>query len=197
VSVRRITFIGNHSIPDAELREVMITGQSSLLDFGSGGPFRQDAFERDVLVLSSLYYDRGFLGVQIATPRVMLTPDRKGIEITLAIQEGPRFKIRRLRVFEVDNDGREVERPSAVAAPCVSWCARSRATTSTAPSSPRICRRCRPCTATTATPTSRRAPTRSSIRSSARSTSSSRSAAASWCTSAASRSAATARRATR
>jgi outer membrane protein insertion porin family len=108
VSVRRITFIGNHSIPDAELREVMITGQSSLLDFGSGGPFRQDAFERDVLVLSSLYYDRGFLGVQIATPRVMLTPDRKGIEITLAIQEGPRFKIRRLRVFEVDNDGREV-----------------------------------------------------------------------------------------
>ncbi len=109
VSVRRITFIGNHSVSDEELREVMLTGQSSFFDFGSGGPFRQDAFERDVLILSSLYYDRGFLGVQIATPRIMLTPDRTGIEITLTIHEGPRFKIRRLRVYEVDNDGREID----------------------------------------------------------------------------------------
>ena len=51
------------------------------LDFGSGGSFRQDAFERDVLVINALYYDRGYLTVQIATPRVMLTPDRTGIEL--------------------------------------------------------------------------------------------------------------------
>ena len=51
VSVRRITFIGNDSIPDDELREVMFTGQTPASStFGSGGPFRQDAFERDVLV---------------------------------------------------------------------------------------------------------------------------------------------------
>ena len=109
VGIRRITFIGNHSIPDADLREVMLTGASSLLDFGSGGSFRQDAFERDVLVLNALYYDRGFLSVQIATPRVMLTPDRTGIEITLAINEGPRYKIRQLRIYERDPDGKEVE----------------------------------------------------------------------------------------
>ncbi|UQA63854.1 outer membrane protein assembly factor BamA [Polyangium aurulentum] len=109
VSVRRVTFIGNHSIPDAELREVMITGQGSILDFGSGGAFRQDAFERDVLVISALYYDRGFLSVQVATPRVMLTPDRTGIEVTLTINEGPRFKIRQMRVYERDAEGKEVE----------------------------------------------------------------------------------------
>ena len=109
VSVRRVTFIGNHGISDAELRELMITGQGSFFDFGTGGAFRQDAFERDVLVMNALYYDRGYLSVQIATPRVMLTPDRTGIEITLTINEGPRYKIRQLRIYERDDDGREIE----------------------------------------------------------------------------------------
>jgi outer membrane protein insertion porin family len=110
VSVRRVTFVGNVHVADSELRDVMITGQSNqFLDFGTGGPFRQDAFERDVLIINALYYDKGFLSVQVATPRVMLTPDRNGIEITLAITEGPRYKIRQLRVFEKDEDGKEIE----------------------------------------------------------------------------------------
>ncbi|MBW2526417.1 MAG: outer membrane protein assembly factor BamA [Deltaproteobacteria bacterium] len=109
VTVRRITFIGNHNISDDELREVMVTGKGGFFDFGKGGPFRQDAFERDVLVLSSLYYDRGYLSVQVAAPRVMLTPDRSGIDIVLSIDEGPRYRIRRLHLLEVDEDGQEIE----------------------------------------------------------------------------------------
>jgi outer membrane protein insertion porin family len=109
VTVRRVTFIGNYSVPDEELRDLMITGQMGFFSFGSGGPFRQDAFERDVLVLSSHYYDKGFMSVRVAAPRVMLTPDRSGIDIVLAIEEGPRYRIRRLSVTEVDEDGREVE----------------------------------------------------------------------------------------
>jgi len=109
VSVRRITFIGNEHVSDEELREVMYTGQSSPLSFGSGGPFRQDAFERDVLMINALYYDRGYLSVQVAAPRVNLTPDRTGIEVTLTVTEGPQYKIRRLHLFERDENGKEVE----------------------------------------------------------------------------------------
>ena len=109
VTVRRVTFIGNENVPDADLREVMQTGQGGFFAFGSGGPYRQDVFERDVLMLSALYYDKGYMSVQVATPRVMLSPDREGIEITLVINEGPRFKIRQLRVYERDEDGREIE----------------------------------------------------------------------------------------
>jgi outer membrane protein insertion porin family len=109
VTVRRVTFVGNYSVPDGELREVMATAQTSILSFGSGGPYKQDVLERDVLVLSALYYDKGFLTVQIGTPRVMLTPDRSGIEITLNITEGPRFKIRKFYVYERDADGNEIE----------------------------------------------------------------------------------------
>lgn len=109
VSVRRITFIGNHSVGDEELREVMFTGNAGFFAFGSGGPFRQDAFERDIAVISALYYDRGYLQVQISTPRVMLTPDRNGIEVSITIDEGPRYRIRQLRIYERGPNGNEIE----------------------------------------------------------------------------------------
>jgi outer membrane protein insertion porin family len=109
VSVRRVTFIGNEHLSTEELRSLMFTGNSGFFLFGSGGPFRQDAFERDVAVLSALYYDRGFLSVSIGTPRIMLTPDRSGIEVSITIDEGPRFRIRQLRVYERGADGKEVE----------------------------------------------------------------------------------------
>jgi outer membrane protein insertion porin family len=109
VSVRRLTFIGNQNVDSAELRSLMLTGNAGFFAFGSGGPFRQDAFERDIAVLSAMYYDRGFLSVSISTPRIMLTPDRNGIEVSLTIDEGPRYKIRQLRVYERGPGGAEVE----------------------------------------------------------------------------------------
>lgn len=109
VTVRRISFVGNYSVPDDDLRAVMQTGQGSIFSFGSGGPYRQDVFERDVLLINALYYDKGYMNVQVGTPRVMLTPDREGIEIALLIHEGPRFKIRQLKIFERDVDGKEIE----------------------------------------------------------------------------------------
>ena len=109
VSVRRITFIGNNNISGEELRSLMYTGNGGFFAFGSGGPFRQDAFERDIAVISSMYYDRGFLSVSVNTPRVMLTPDKGGIEVSLTIDEGPRYRIRQLRVYERGADGREAE----------------------------------------------------------------------------------------
>src|SRR5690606_33675522 len=50
-----------------------------------------------------------FLAVSVNTPRVMLTPDRSGIEVSVTINEGPRFRIRQLRVFERGEDGKEVD----------------------------------------------------------------------------------------
>jgi outer membrane protein insertion porin family len=108
VTVRRITFVGNDHITDEELREIIQTGNGGFFGFGSGGSYRQDVFERDVLMMSALYYDKGFLSVQVGTPRVMLTQDRAGIDIGLSIHEGPRYKIRQLRVYERDPEGNEV-----------------------------------------------------------------------------------------
>jgi outer membrane protein insertion porin family len=109
VTVRRITFIGNAHIPSSELRDVMLTGQKSLLDLWAGAPFRQDVFERDLLAVTALYYDRGFLSVQLDTPRVAMTTDGEGVELSVSINEGPRYRVRALRVEELDADRRAIE----------------------------------------------------------------------------------------
>jgi outer membrane protein insertion porin family len=113
VTVRRVTFIGNEHVSDSELRDTMQTGNGGFFSFGSGGPYRQDVFERDVLMLSALYYDKGYLSVQIGTPRVMLTPDREGIDITIAIHEGPRYKIRQLASTSATTTARRSSRSAA------------------------------------------------------------------------------------
>ena len=118
MTVRRITFIGNEHVSDAELRDTMQTGNGGFFSFGSGGPYRQDVFERDVLMLSALYYDKGYLSVQIGTPRVMLTPDREGIDIArrhprgAALQDPPASH---LRARQRGQGGRAPRRPARAA----------------------------------------------------------------------------------
>ena len=109
VTVRRVTFIGNEHVTDSELRDSIQTGNGSFFDFGGGGSYKQDVLERDILIITALYYDKGYMNVQIGTPRVMLTTDREGIEVTIIIHEGPRFKIRQLKISEKDNDGNDID----------------------------------------------------------------------------------------
>lgn len=111
-SVRAITFVGNHGVSAEEIEAIWLTGKGGLLSglgLGRGGPFRRDVLERDILMTSGLYYDKGYLAVSVGTPRVMMSPDREGVEITVPIEEGPRYRLRSIRVEERDQDGREVE----------------------------------------------------------------------------------------
>lgn len=110
VSVRRIQFVGNDHIPDDELLQFMRTHPTGLLSFlSSNDTFKRDFFDEDVLRMQALYYDRGYLNVQVDPPRVELTPDRHQIDITVPVKEGPRFRIGRMRVVEISADGQEVE----------------------------------------------------------------------------------------
>ncbi|MDW8247202.1 MAG: outer membrane protein assembly factor BamA [Sandaracinaceae bacterium] len=110
ITVRRIRFVGNRVITSSELRGVMQTGESGLLSFLTNNDnFRRSRFNEDITRIQALYYDRGYLQIRVGNPRVELSPDRRSIEITIPINEGPRYRIGRLRVIERDQDGKEVE----------------------------------------------------------------------------------------
>ncbi len=109
VSIKKITFVGNYHVSDDELKSVMLSAQGGFLGLGSGATYRKDVFERDVLILQALYSDKGYLAIQVQTPRVMLTPDRDGIEVTIVIEEGPQFTVKKFDIYELDADGKPVE----------------------------------------------------------------------------------------
>lgn len=110
VVVRRIRFVGNRHISGDDLRGIMQTGETGFFSFLTNNDNYQDEkFDEDVTRLQAIYYDRGYLTMRVGTPRIELTPDRRFIDITIPLVEGPRFRIGRLRVVEQDDDGNEVE----------------------------------------------------------------------------------------
>jgi outer membrane protein insertion porin family len=110
VSVRRVHFVGNDHLSDDDLLGFMRTHPTSVISLvTSNDTFKRDFFDEDVMRIQALYYDRGYLNVQVAPPRIELTPDRQQIDITVPVSEGPRFKIGRLKVIEQNDAGEEVD----------------------------------------------------------------------------------------
>lgn len=94
VKVKRITFLGNRNIPDGKLKSVMATQEGGFFSSVSGsGAYKQDAFDRDVQVINYSYFNEGYVQVKVDRPQVYVTPDKRGIYITIRIEEGERFKI--------------------------------------------------------------------------------------------------------
>lgn len=110
VTVRRIQFVGNDHLSDSDIQAFMRTSETGFFSFlSSSNTFNRKHFDEDVQRIQLLYYDRGYLTVNVGTPRIELTPDRQYIDITIPITEGPRFRIGKLKVAELNDEGTEIE----------------------------------------------------------------------------------------
>lgn len=94
VKVKKIRFLGNTKLKDSFLKNRMATQEGGFFSFMSGsGAYKQDAFERDSQMLKFLYFNEGYVQVKIEKPQVYVTPDKKGIYITIRVDEGEQFKV--------------------------------------------------------------------------------------------------------
>ena len=94
VEIRGVEFIGNHAITDDELRNSIATRKGGALAFlSSGGTFNEKDFERDLLIITALYWDRGYAAVKLGTPQLELSRDKKYMYVSIPIDEGPVFTI--------------------------------------------------------------------------------------------------------
>ncbi len=110
VEVRRISFVGNKQLPAAELLKIMQTNETGMFSFLSDrNKFSRSAFDEDLTRVQAWYYDKGYLQMRPGRPTVELTADRAYVDITIPVEEGPRFRIREFDVMETDGAGNEVE----------------------------------------------------------------------------------------
>ncbi|MBN2495635.1 MAG: outer membrane protein assembly factor BamA [Deltaproteobacteria bacterium] len=97
IAVKRITFIGNEKIPSEDLADIMETREGGFFSWlTSSGTYKEDALKRDRMRLSEYYYNNGYLNVSVSEPVVEISPDRKHLYISFAIEEGERYRFGKL-----------------------------------------------------------------------------------------------------
>ncbi|MFZ1735706.1 MAG: outer membrane protein assembly factor BamA, partial [Candidatus Moraniibacteriota bacterium] len=92
IEIRGVDFIGNKNISDDELRNFIATRKGGAMSFLSdSGTFNEADFERDLVIISAHYWDKGYAAVKIGTPRLQLSRDKKYMYVAIPIDEGPVF----------------------------------------------------------------------------------------------------------
>lgn len=93
--VRKITFIGNYSVKDKDLRAAMKTKVQDLIwFFDKSGRLISTQLDTDRAALKLLYQNRGFADVEIADITSSPLPNKKdGVEVVVTIQEGIQYRV--------------------------------------------------------------------------------------------------------
>jgi len=87
--IREIRIVGAQAFKEGDLLdEMQLTTSGWLTWYTDTDKYSREKLEADVETLRSFYLDRGYLEVVVEPPQVTISPDRKGIFITLTIQEG-------------------------------------------------------------------------------------------------------------
>jgi outer membrane protein insertion porin family len=119
VIVRSITFVGNKALTDDQLRKVMITrvgGYFTVVSKKSGGVFNREAFVADYANLRAFYADSGYFDADFEDVELALSPDRRFVHLTLAVDEGPQYHIGGVTAREQTRAGEEALFPPAILA---------------------------------------------------------------------------------
>jgi len=94
VKIRDVEFMGNVHVSDDELRGAIATRRADALSFlNDSGVYSEDTFERDLLLISAHYWDRGYANVKVGTPQLRLSRDKQYMYLSIPIDEGPVFTI--------------------------------------------------------------------------------------------------------
>ncbi len=102
VKVKKIFFIGNSKFSDNYLKDKMmfLKEEGYFSGLSGSGTYKQDSLEKDVQLLRMAYLFQGYIQAKVERPLVTVTPDKRGIYMTIRVEEGEQFD-----VGEVDFSG--------------------------------------------------------------------------------------------
>lgn len=97
VKVKKISFLGNKAFKDEEIKSILQTQEDSLFSGLSGsGNFKEINFQNDIERLKYFYHMKGYLQINIGTPEITVSEDKKWVFITMKLIEGPQFSINKI-----------------------------------------------------------------------------------------------------
>ena len=98
LAVRQILFVGNNAYAANKLKGEIKSGETNLLSFLLDNDiYDPDRIERDVDLLRRFYLAHGYANARVRSA-ASYQADKKGIVLTFAIEEGPRYRLGRVEV---------------------------------------------------------------------------------------------------
>jgi outer membrane protein insertion porin family len=97
VKVKKISFLGNKAFKDEEIKSILQTQEDSLFSALSGsGNFKEINFQNDIERLKYFYRMKGYLQINVGTPEITVSEDKKWVFITMKLTEGPQFTVNKI-----------------------------------------------------------------------------------------------------
>jgi outer membrane protein insertion porin family len=103
--VKKVRFKGNRVFKEKILRKQIETSNYFWLTswVTESGRYKEETLGADIERIREYYLNNGYLQVQIGSPKVELSDDKKWFEITFPIEEGAQF-----RIGQIDYEGNHV-----------------------------------------------------------------------------------------
>ncbi|WP_148863354.1 outer membrane protein assembly factor BamA [Marinobacter fonticola] len=93
-SIRHINVIGNEAFSDEELLGLFELETSNWwTSITSADKYARERLSGDLESLRSWYLDRGYIDFNVESSQVSISPDKKDVFITIAINEGPQYTL--------------------------------------------------------------------------------------------------------
>jgi outer membrane protein insertion porin family len=107
--IQEINFIGNSVFSESTLRSEMQLKTGGWLSwYSKDNLYSKQKLTADLENIRSYYLNRGYLEFVIESTQVSITPDKKGIYLTISIREGTKFTVKNVRLAG-DLLGKEAE----------------------------------------------------------------------------------------
>ena len=107
--IQQINFIGNEVYSDAELlSRFNLNVDVAWWNFLADEKYQKQVLAGDIEALKSYYLDRGYLKFKVDSTQVAVSPDKKGVYITLGIDEGEAYTVKDV-AFRGELIGREAD----------------------------------------------------------------------------------------
>jgi len=92
--LKQINIIGNQAFTEKELLKQFALGKTNWLSFYSkNDQYAKQKLAGDLESLRSFYLDRGYIEFQITSTQVTISPDKKDMYVTIAVDEGDVFRV--------------------------------------------------------------------------------------------------------
>ncbi len=93
--VKSITIVGNQAFKTSELlKNLKMKKRPWWAFFSSVDQYSEEGLQDDIKALQDFYFDRGYLKFKVDSEDVQMSPDKKTVNITFHVTEGPVYRIK-------------------------------------------------------------------------------------------------------